>query len=171
MELTVMTLLLALANLVAGLVAGVLLRKRLVEGNQKNIELQGRQIIENSISEAEQIKKEALLLAKEEAFLIKQEAERELKANRQEIKEDQRRLNRKFDDIQREFQILEEKQGSLKYREECLEKNEATVVDKQRQLDVLVDEQRYKLEQIAGIDREEAKKQLMLSIESEARMD
>ena len=94
MELNVTTLLLALVNLVTGLAIGVLLRKRLVEGNQKNIALQGRQIIENAISEAEQIKKEALLQAKEEAFLIKQEADRELKASRQELKEDQRRLNR-----------------------------------------------------------------------------
>ena len=39
MELNVTTLLLALVNLVAGLAVGVLLRKRLVEGNQKNIAL------------------------------------------------------------------------------------------------------------------------------------
>ncbi|MCL2457783.1 MAG: Rnase Y domain-containing protein, partial [Desulfobulbus sp.] len=118
MEYNTITLLLAaLIGLVIGVIVGILLRKKLVEGNQRNIALQGRQIIENSISEAEQIKKEALLQAKEEALLIKQEADRELKANRLEIKEDQRRLNRKFDEIQREFQILEEKQASLKYRE------------------------------------------------------
>ena len=164
MELNIPTLLLALANLVAGLAIGVYLRKRLVEGNQRNIALQGRQIIENAISEAEQIKKEALLHAKEEALQIKQEGDRELK-------EDQRRLNRKFDEVQREFQILEEKQTSLKYREERLGTSEHEVVEQKRQLEGLIDEQRYKLEQIAGIDREEAKAQLMQSIESEARMD
>ena len=68
MELNILTLLLALGNLAAGLAIGVYLRKRLVEGNQRNIALQGRQIIENAISEAEQIKKEALLHAKEEAL-------------------------------------------------------------------------------------------------------
>ena len=171
MELNIPTLLLALANLVAGLAIGVYLRKRLVEGNQRNIALQGRQIIENAISEAEQIKKEALLHAKEEALQIKQEGDRELKASRQELKEDQRRLNRKFDEVQREFQILEEKQTSLKYREERLGVSEQGVVEQKQQLEGLIDEQRYKLEQIAGIDREEAKAQLMQSIESEARMD
>ena len=171
MELNILTLLLALGNLAAGLAIGVYLRKRLVEGNQRNIALQGRQIIENAISEAEQIKKEALLHAKEEALQIKQEADRELKASRQELKEDQRRLNRKFDEVQREFQILEEKQTSLKYREERLGTSEHEVVEQKRQLEGPIDEQRYKLEQIAGIDREEAKAQLMQSIESEARMD
>ncbi len=39
MELNIPTLLLALAHLVAGLAIGVYLRKRLVEGNQRNIAL------------------------------------------------------------------------------------------------------------------------------------
>ncbi len=50
MELNILTLLLALGNLAAGLAIGVYLRKRLVEGNQRNIALQGRQIIENAIA-------------------------------------------------------------------------------------------------------------------------
>ncbi|MGI6657005.1 MAG: ribonuclease Y [Desulfobulbus sp.] len=171
MELNVGTLLLVLACLAAGLAAGIALRKRLVEGNQRNIELQGRQIIENSISEAEQIKKEALLQAKEEAFHIKQEADRELKISRQELKEDQRRVNRKYDEVQREYVILEEKQANIQYREERLETSEAEVDAKKQELDQLIDEQRYKLETIAGINRDEAKEQLMQSIESEARME
>jgi ribonuclease Y len=65
MDLNIIILLFTLTSLVAGLVIGILLRKKLVEGNQKNIALQGRQIIENSINEAEQIKKEAILQAKE----------------------------------------------------------------------------------------------------------
>ncbi|MDY0391515.1 ribonuclease Y [Desulfobulbus oligotrophicus] len=171
MDLNIIILLFTLTSLVAGLVIGILLRKKLVEGNQKNIALQGRQIIENSINEAEQIKKEAILQAKEEAFFIKQEADKELKANRLEIKEDQRRLDRKFDEVQKEFQILEERQTYLKYREEELIDQEAEIVGHRQKLDGLIEEQRYKLEQIAGIGQEEAKVQLMQLIESEVRMD
>lgn len=171
MEVTFVTLFLVLVALFAGLAAGIFLRKRLVEGNQRSIALQSRQIIENSIGEAEQIKKEALLQAKEEAFQIKQEADRELKANRQELKEDQRRLNRKFDEVQREFQILEEKKAGLQYREENLVAQKQATEAKENTLNILIDEHRYKLEKIAGIDQEEAKAQLMQSIESEARME
>lgn len=171
MDLNIIILLFTLTSLVAGLVIGILLRKKLVEGNQKNIALQGRQIIENSINEAEQIKKEAILQAKEEVFFIKQEADKELKANRLEIKEDQRRLDRKFDEVQKEFQILEERQTYLKYREEELIDQEAEIVGHRQKLDGLIEEQRYKLEQIAGIGQEEAKVQLMQLIESEVRMD
>ncbi len=171
MELNVMTMLLAVANFIVGLAIGVLLRKRLVEGNQKNIESQGRQVIENAIGEAEQIKKEASLQAKEDAYLIKQEADREIKASRHELKDEQRRLNRKLDEVQHELQVLGEKQGNLQARKKVLETQEQEVLGRSKELDTLIDEQRYKLEKIAGIDREEAKVQLMQSIESEARMD
>ncbi len=171
MELNVMTMLLAVVNFVVGLGIGVYLRKRLIEGNQRNLESQGRQIIENAIGEAEQIKKEALLLAKEEAYQVKHEAEHEIKISRQELKDDQRRLNRKFDEVQKDFHLLEERQSVLREREDIVDSAEKFVGEQKGKFEVLLDEQRYKLEQVAGIDREEAKVQLMQSIESEARMD
>ena len=91
MEYSGTVLLLLFAALAIGIAAGVVLRKKLVEENQKNIALQGRQIIENAINEAEQIKKEGVLQAKEEALLLKQEADKEIKISRQELKDDQRR--------------------------------------------------------------------------------
>jgi len=44
-------------GLVAGAIAGVLLRKRLVESHEANINAQGKLIIETALSQAEQIKK------------------------------------------------------------------------------------------------------------------
>ncbi|PID72674.1 MAG: ribonuclease Y [Desulfobulbus propionicus] len=171
MELNAMTMLLAVVNLIAGLGIGIYLRKRLVEGNQENLASQGRQIIENAIGEAEQIKKEALLLAKEDALQVKQEAEREIKISRNELKDDQRRLNRKFDEVEKDSQQLEERQAEMRKREKQLTYAEHKVAEQKQKYETLVDEHRYKLEQIAGIDRDEAKVQLMQSIESEARMD
>lgn len=88
MSVNILTLLLSALFLVAGIVAGFYLRKKLVEGNQANIEAQRRQIIENAILEAEQIKKEALLQSKEEAYQIKQEAEKEIQNSRKELKDE-----------------------------------------------------------------------------------
>ena len=171
MEYSGTVLLLLFAALAIGIAAGVVLRKKLVEENQKNIALQGRQIIENAINEAEQIKKEGVLQAKEEVLLLKQEADKEIKISRQELKDDQRRLNRKADELQRESELIEERQGNLDKRQETLQKNEKLAEEKNIQLTDLLEAQRYKLEKIAGIGQEEAKAQLMESIESEARMD
>ncbi len=171
MEFNVITLLLVVLALTAGIAAGVVLRQRLVEGNQKNLAQQGKQIIENSIHEAEQIKKSAILQAKEDALKLKQDADREIKSNWQELKEEQRRINRKSDEIQREGELLEERLGSLEQRQQKLAEQEAQVESRNRELGELVAAQFDKLESIAGITREEAKKELMDSMESEARMD
>lgn len=171
MELNGITLLLVFLALTAGLIAGIVLRKKLVEGNQENIALQGRQIIENAINEAEQIKKAAVLQAKEEALHLKQDAAKEIKLNWQELKDEQRRLNRKSDEVQRESELLEDRLNTLEQRQNKLQENEELVEEKDKKLDKLLEAQRYKLESLAGITQEDAKNELMESIEGEARMD
>ena len=158
-------------DLIIGTIIGFFLRKKLVEGNQANVEAQGRKIIENALQEAEQAKKEALLQAKEEAYQAKKEAEQEIKASRNEIKDEQRRLDRKLDDVQGELDDLKKRASNLHSREENLVTQEQGVVRRGKEMDALVEKQRYKLEKISGIGRDEAKKQLLESIESEARMD
>ncbi len=158
-------------DLIVGAMIGYYLRKRLVEGNQANVEAQGRQIIENAIQDAEKIKKEALIHAKEEAYQIKQEAEAEARQSRGEIKAEQRRLDRKLDDVQKKLEELEKHSLDLKKKDEEFRERVAGLEKEKKELDALIDEQRYKLEQIAGIDQETAKKELMESIESEARME
>ena len=170
-DMSVLTSFLLVVFLVAGAVIGFFLRKKLVEENQANVEAQRRQIVENAIQDAEKIKKEALLQAKEEAYQIKQEADRELQQSRQEIKEEQRRLDRKLDEVKADLKSLEKRSDKMRQDEARLAQREKEVENKSKELDELIDQQRYKLEQIAGIGREEAKKELMASIESEARMD
>lgn len=157
--------------LIIGAIIGFMLRKKLVEGNQANIEAQGRQIVENAIQDAEKIKKEALLQAKEEAYQIKQAADREARQSRQDLKEEQRRLDRKLNELKVDLETLERRSDKIQQHEEKVINREEQVDKRARELDILIDEERYKLEKIAGIGREEAKKELMASIESEARMD
>ena len=171
MSVNVATLLFSAVFLVVGIGVGIFLRKKLVEGNQANIEAQRRQIIENAILEAEQIKKEASLQSKEEAYQIKQEAEKEIQDSRKELKDEQRRLDRKLDEVQNELANLEKRESRLAARENKCTGREQAMSAREKEIDVLIEKQRDKLEVIAGIGREEAKKLLMESIESEARME
>jgi len=171
MNISVTALLFLAITLIVGTILGFLLRKKLIEGNQANIEAQKRQIVENAILEAEQIKKEASLQSKEEAYRIKQEAEREIQDSKKELKDEQRRLDRKLDEVQNELATLEKRENKLVSRENNCVNREKNISAKEKEVDTLVDKQRYKLESIAGIGRDDAKKLLMESIESEARMD
>ncbi|OQX17587.1 MAG: ribonuclease Y [Desulfobulbaceae bacterium A2] len=160
-----------LLALVCGGAAGYFLRRRVVEGYQENIESQGRKFIENALQDAEKIKKEAAIRGKEEAYQLKQETENEIRASRDEIREERRRLDERIEQIKRELLSLEKREGTLTEREGRCQRNEKELADREREVSQLIDTQRDRLEQIAGLGREEAKQMLMDSIESEARLD
>ena len=165
------SLLFATCGVLIGLLAGFYLRKRVTESNEKNIKIQSKQIIENAIAEAEQLKKEALLQSKEAAYQVKQALEEELQAEREELKDEQRQIKRKRDSLKREWDSFDRKQNELLYSERRVSQQELEWQEKHKEIDELLSTKRYELAKLAGISQEEAKKILMDSLESEARMD
>jgi ribonuclease Y len=157
--------------LLVGVTVGFLARRLVAEGHEKNIKLQSKQIVENAIIEAEQLKKEALLQSKEAAYLVKQALEEELKAEREELKDEQRQFKRKRDSLKREWDSFDRKQNELYSSERKVKQLEEHWQTKHIEIDELLEKKRYELSQIAGISQDEAKKQLMDTMESEARLD
>ncbi len=161
----------ACCGALVGLFVGFYLRKRVTESNEKNIKVQSKQIIENAITEAEQLKKEALLQSKEAAYQVKQALEEELRVEREELKDEQRQIKRKRDSLKREWDSFDRKQNELLYSERRVSQQELEWQEKHKEIDELISTKRYELAKLAGISQEEAKKILMDSLESEARMD
>jgi ribonuclease Y len=158
-------------GLLLGVALGGFLRKRFVEGHRQNIKDQAKQLIENAIVEAEQLKKEAQLQSKEEAYQVKQAAEDELKADRRELKDERNQLSKKREMLKKEWDSFDRKRSELQSGEEQLKKKEREIDEKYKEVENLVGKQRYELSRIAGISQEEAKKLLMDSLVSQARMD
>ncbi|MEN8199952.1 MAG: ribonuclease Y [Thermodesulfobacteriota bacterium] len=167
----IQTIAFLLAGLVAGLAGGVFLRKRLVEGHQANIDAQGKQIIETAIGEAEQIKKESLLKSKEQAYQMKQGAREEILADKQELKEELQRLGQKKNRLKKEWSSFDKRQQEHEKQVHGLAEREKGLLEKNKEIDLIIGKQRYELEKISGVTQEDAKKLLMESLESEARMD
>ena len=104
-----------------------------------------------------EIEEEMLDEAKKKAEVILEQAE--VKA--QKI-EDQRLA--KMEEIQNRLLLREEK---MDQKLEKLEEEKMKIVEKQREADQLIDQQKMKLSEIAGIKPEEAKQQIMERIEVE----
>ena len=104
-----------------------------------------------------EIEEEMLDEAKKKAEVILEQAE--VKA--QKI-EDQRLA--KMEEIQNRLLLREEK---MDQKIEKLEEEKMKIVEKQREADQLIDQQKMKLSEIAGIKPEEAKQQIMERIEAE----
>ena len=159
------------AGLLVGLILGFILRKRFIEGHQQNIKEQAKQLIETAIVEAEQLKKEAQLQSKEDAYQVKQVAEEELKADRRELKDERQQLKKSRDQLKNEWEGLDRKRNEVQSLGSKLSKREHEIEDKHKEVDNLIGKQRYELSRVAGVSQEEAKKMLMASLESQARMD
>lgn len=171
MDTTLQTIIFVVAGSMAGAVVGILLRKFFLESRKENIEQQGRKLIENALQEAERIKKEVTLQSKDETIKLKQEVEREIKERKSEILEEERRFSQKLDQIERKIDLLDKREIELLKREKLFIRKEKSIDDRGKEMETLIEDQRKRLEKISGISREDAKKMLMDSIESEARME
>jgi ribonuclease Y len=120
---------------------------------------------------AEALKKEAELQAKEQALAARQKAEAELKERFALVEKQEQKLQTREEGLDKKVQQVEEKQKDLdglsEKRKAELEKLEA----RQAEAKALVESQAAKLEEIANLTREDARKELISSLEHQAKMD
>ena len=159
------------AGLAVGAVVGALLRKSITESKKGNLERQGKKILEEALKEAERLNKEAVLQAKDQALELRQEAEKEIRSRKTEIVQEEKRLSHKIDQIERKIDILDKREMELLNKEKASFNSEKELAARKNEMEKVIEEQRFKLEKISGVSRDEAKSMLMESIESEARME
>lgn len=121
--------------------------------------------------EGERIKKEKLLEAKDQIFNWRSEAEKEVQERRRELNDLERRLSRKEDNVQTKEQSLHGREKDYQHRFRKLQHRESQIADKERQLQEVISEQTRRLESVAGMTAEEAKKVLIENIRNDAIHD
>ncbi len=159
----------SLAALVLGLLCGFLVRKKIVENRADSIEQYSKKILAEAQKEARTIKKEASLQAKDTLYQMKVEFEKETKEKKEQLSIQERRLLHKEENLDKKGEQLEIRESRLGDRERTLEQSERELQRKEAECDRLIHEQRRHLERLAGLSTEEAKLQLIQSLEAEAK--
>ena len=155
--------------LAAGFVGGYFIHKRMGESRLAQAEKFAEKIVADAQREAATVKKEASVQAKEEWYKLKQNFEKETQSKRAELKGVEDRLSEREKQNDRKVDIINRKEREVEGRERDLVAKERVVRAKDERLTTLIDEQNQKLEQIAGLTQEEAKKTLMQNLEAQAR--
>ena len=130
---------------------------------------------EKTLKEAEEkaqaIKKEAILEAKEEALKLKTESENEYRERRNEIQkmearilEKEENLDRKNDQLDKKIQSIDDAKNELENKKKELENSKLEIQAERENIS-------KELEKVAGLTREEAKKQVVDSIIDDARKE
>jgi len=160
----------AIGAVVAFLV-GWQMRSRLAVNRRNDAERQAEGLVEDARREAETIKRTAVVEGKEETLRLRQQIERE----NQEAHNTQLATERAFQEkevaFNRRVELIEKKERDLKRSEQEVGQRESAVQQRGGELDALIQQETMRLERVAGMSADEARAQLLSSIESEARAE
>lgn len=161
----------SLIALVLGILVGFFVRKKLLESRVDSVEKYSQKVLTEAQKEAKSIKKEAALQAKDTLFQMKLDFEKETKEKKEQLTTQEKRLFFKEENLEKKTEQLDKRDGRLTEKERSLERAEEEIKKRQHEYSRVIEEQRKRLEGLAGISAEEAKQFLMRAMESEAKHD
>ena len=155
---------------VLALIWSAVYRKR-AQAQLEDARQAGERIVDDAKKQAASRVKEADLEAKEKLLQMRSEFDKNAQRQRDEIKSVERRLQQKEESLDKKTQQVESRIAEVEKRDRAVGDREKRVEAKEAELEALVEEQRHKLEQVAGLTAEEAKRELIRGIENEAKID
>lgn len=155
----------------AGAWALWLLRQRWQHEKIVKAEETAKLIVEEAQKESSVIKKEAEVQAKDALLQSKTEFEKEQREQRKEIQHSERRLQSREETLEKRAVTLDNRETELSHRERGFKTKEEEIDKKAQEYQGLIEETRQQLEQIAGMNREEAKNVLLEKMMSDARTE
>src|SRR5215213_9552933 len=119
--------------------------------------------------EAETAKSDLLLTAKMETLKLREELDREIQRRRDEWERLELRAEERTRTQERKLEEIEARERSAVLREQALTQREQSLRSREGEADRLAQEQRVKLERIAGLTAEDARREILQRVEDEAR--
>ena len=152
----------AAAGIGIGFASGVGYRKKFAEREIGSAEQEATRLINEAIRSGESRKKEMLLEAKDEIHKSRTEYEKEVKERRAELTKQERRLQQKEE-------TLDKKTDAFEKKEEDLARRMAEVAEVKQEAEAVRRQHIATLEKLSGLTQEQAKAELMASVEEEIR--
>ena len=166
------TIFVAIVAVVVALLIAVPVTCKVAVNNkaQKDAEVVGtaedraRSIIDEALKTAETKKREALLEVKEESLRTKNELEKETKERRSELQKYERRVLSKEESVDKKADAVEKREA------ECTAKV-AELQKREKKVDELEQKGVQELERISGLTSDQAKDELLRSVEDDVKVD
>jgi len=157
---SLITLIVAVLALVVGAVAGYFFHRYQAEQRKKNQQERADNILKGANEQARLIESQS----RENATKIVQAAESEIKERRIELNKETERLDKRRSE-------LDSRVDKLEQREQTINKRQSQVDKRANEMDKIYEEQVKKLEFVAQMTQDDAKKELFAAVEKEARGD
>jgi ribonuclease Y len=139
--------------------------------NKKSTDNEAAKILKEAKEEARSYKKRREIEAKEKFIQLKQEHEKEIKEREREIVENERALRKKEQSLSDKISNYERRQDEIEKIKKSLNDQLEIVKVKKEEAQKMHESQVIQLEKIAGLTREEAKKDLVEALKNEAKTE
>jgi len=169
MDSTILTIIVGVAGLIVGIIAGRLVSAPNTRKKIGDAEQQAQKIVNDAQSNAETLKKEKLLEAKEKFVQLKAEHDREVLDRNRKLGESENRIKQKEVSINQKEAGLDKQIKENEAIKENLNRQIEVINVKRTELEKHQEEHIRRLEKVAQLSAEEAKAQLVESLRQEAQ--
>jgi ribonuclease Y len=160
----------AISTLIAfvlGIFLAVIVRQMIDRTRQKTIDEDLQRQLDGAKKEAENIIKSAQIEAATEAIKKKEQFTAEANQIRSELRETETRLSKREDTLDRQSELLQQQEQALKKRDQDLDRRLRNLELKDKQLSVLIAQQKNQLLKITAMGVDEARELLLKRLEDE----
>lgn len=167
MSFNIVSLAIALLMLIIGAVIGFFVRKNAYENSLKQAGKSAKDIIAVARKDAASAKREALIEAKDESHKYRQKIEDDLSDRRKELQRQENRMLQREETLDRKDNSLDQREHSLEKREQKIDDVEQQLDNQKKEVDSTLEKQQQKLEEVAEMSHEEARKHVLSQLNDE----
>jgi len=139
-------------------------------GAARNIMSESQKLWDKAMKEIDAERRESALKIKDEIYKRRKEFELEMKRDKIELERVQNKINLKYEDIEKKEQRIEDLKNELQQKERELLRAGDMLRTNENKLKNIYTELITKLENIGGMTKEEAKKNLLETLSDEVRL-
>ena len=154
----------AIVAAVIGIALGYAFNRFLMKDRTARSAEEAERLVGDATKQAETMKREALVEAKDQIFQMKQEAETDVKERRKEIQALEQRLAQREESVDRRAESVDK-------REHQLSSQQGQVAKREQEVEELIEQERQRLEAVAGMTAEDARAELMVRIQDDVKRD
>ncbi len=147
--------------LIVGFAAGWLINSFLGSKSLTAAKKEAAELLKEAKEDAEADKKEKLIELEDEIYQKRQKLDQEFRSKKSSLKREEDELLTRENNLERKADLIAKKEHDIEFYQRDIKNRENQLRIKQQRLDQLLDEENQRLERIAGLSREEAKKTLM----------
>jgi len=160
-----------LAACSGGAAAGWFLNQRAARRHVEQANRQAGAILEEAHAEAQRQRRAAQIQAREEVMGSRRQAENDLRGRQKALGRQQKSLEDRERSLRDQTASFRKREQALKEGEQGLTETEQKIREQRERVRRMVEEENARLERVSGLSQEEARRQLLANLRTEARYE